>query len=184
MTTLRVLIIVALQTIALAWMILDRQQMLDSSSTVTLKVVPVDPRDLFRGDYVVLSYDISRLDMSKLEGPKATAPGNTIYVRLRRTNDTWTAVALSNAPEKPTDTQVTLKAQVTSMDAPGAGASQFITLSYGIESYFVPQGTGRAIEEAARKGTITIDAAVDDDGRAAIKAIRQDGKPVYVEGIF
>jgi uncharacterized membrane-anchored protein len=70
------------------------------------------------------------------------------------------------------------------MDAPGNGASQFVTLSFGIESYFVPQGTGLAIEEAARKGTISIDAAVDDKGRAAIKAIRQDGKPVYVEGIL
>jgi len=184
MTTFRILIIVAIQTIALGWMILDRQHMLDSSRTVTLKVVPVDPRDLFRGDYVVLNYDISRLDVSRLDGTKQLAPGNTIYVRLRRTADTWTAVALSNTHEKPSDTEISLKAQVLSMDAPGTGGSQFITLSYGIESYFVPQGTGLAIEEAARKGTISIDAAIDDKGRAAIKAIRQDGKPVYVEGIL
>jgi uncharacterized membrane-anchored protein len=184
MTTLRILIIVALQTIALGWMILDRQHMLDSSRTVTLKVVPVDPRDLFRGDYVVLNYDISRLDVSRLSGTKTLAPGNTIYVRLRRTADTWTAVTLSNTHEKPSDTEISLKAQILSMDAPGAGGSQFMTLSYGIESYFVPQGTGLAIEEAARKGTVSVDAAIDEKGRAAIKAIRQNGQLIHVEGIL
>jgi uncharacterized membrane-anchored protein len=184
MSKLRILLIVAIQTIALGWMILDRQQMLDSSRSVTLKVVPVDPRDLFRGDYVVLNYDISRLDIARLDGTNTMAPGNTIYVRLRRTGEGWTAIALSDTLEQPSDTEISLRAQVLSMDAPGNGASQFITLSYGIESYFVPQGTGLAIEESAREGTITIDAAVDEKGRAAIKAIRQDGKPVYVEGIL
>lgn len=184
MKTLRILLIVAIQTIALGWMILDRQHMLDSSRTVTLKVVPVDPRDLFRGDYVVLGYEISRLDLSKLGRPTTVAPGNIIYVQLRRVEGTWTAVALSNSYKQPSDTEITLKAQVVSMDAPGTGGSQFITLSYGIESYFVPQGTGRAIEDAARKGTISVDAAVDDQGRAAIKAIRKDGQAVYVEGIL
>lgn len=184
MSRLRILLIVAIQTIALGWMILERQHMLDASRTVTLKVVPVDPRDLFRGDYVVLNYEISRLDIARLDGTNTLAPGNTIYVRLRRAGDTWTAVALSDTHETPSNTEISLKAQVLSMDAPGNGASQFVTLSFGIESYFVPQGTGLAIEEAARKGTISIDAAVDDKGRAAIKAIRQDGKPVYVEGIL
>lgn len=184
MSTLRILLIVAIQTIALGWMILDRQHMLDSSRSVTLKVIPVDPRDLFRGDYVVLNYDISRLDIARLDGTNTTAPGNTIYVRLRRTGETWTAIALSDRHEQPSETEISLRAQVLSMDAPGQSGSQFVTLSYGIESYFVPQGTGLAIEEAARKGTISIDAAVDEKGRAAIKAIRQDGKPVYVEGIF
>jgi uncharacterized membrane-anchored protein len=70
------------------------------------------------------------------------------------------------------------------MDAPGTGGSQFMTLSYGIESYFVPQGTGLAIEEAARKGTVSVDAAIDEKGRAAIKAIRQNGQLIHVEGIL
>jgi len=184
MTSFRILTVVALQTIALGWMIIDRQMMLDSSQVVTLKVVPIDPRDLFRGDYVVLNYDISRLDASKLGGTDTVAPGNTIFVRLEKSESTWTAVALSLAHEQPSDRAVSLKAQILGVDAPGAEGSQFITLSFGIESYFVPQGTGLAIEDAARKGTITIDAAVDTQGRAAIKAIRQDGKPVHVEGIF
>ena len=33
---------------------------LTTGETILLRVVPVDPRDLFRGDYVILSYEISR----------------------------------------------------------------------------------------------------------------------------
>lgn len=184
MTRVRIIILAALQTIALGWMIIDRQIMLDSSHVVTLKVVPIDPRDLFRGDYVVLNYDISRLDLAKLAGTDTVAPGDTVYVRLQRTSDTSTPTTLSRTHAQATDQEISLSAKVVSVDAPSEGREQFITLSYGIESYFVPQGTGLAIEEAARKGTITIDAAVDSRGRAAIKAIRQNGQPVHVEGIF
>ena len=35
---------------------------------IRLAVIPVDPRDFFRGDYVILSYGISRLDAGALEG--------------------------------------------------------------------------------------------------------------------
>ena len=57
MMIMRILVVVALQTVALAYMILDRQTMLNSSRVVTLKVVPIDPNDMFRGEYVILSED-------------------------------------------------------------------------------------------------------------------------------
>ena len=184
MTTLRIILAAALLSCALAWMVIDRQLTLDSSRVVSLRVVPVDPRDLFRGDYVVLNYDISRLDLASLGGTNAVASGQTVHVSLKRNGTTWSATALSLAPERADDTTISLKAQVASVEAPAGDGHQFITLIYGIESYFVPQGTGLAIDEAARKGTITVDAAIDASGRAAIKAIRQDGQPVHVEGIF
>ena len=40
MTALRILVVVALQTAALAYMIVDRQAMLNASRVVTLKVGP------------------------------------------------------------------------------------------------------------------------------------------------
>jgi len=36
--------------------------------TILIRVVPVDPRDLFRGDYVILSYAFSRTPTSEIEG--------------------------------------------------------------------------------------------------------------------
>jgi uncharacterized membrane-anchored protein len=35
---------------------------LRTGEEVLLKTLPVDPRDLFRGDYVILRYDVSRVD--------------------------------------------------------------------------------------------------------------------------
>ena len=45
---------------------------LKTGQEVLLKVQPVDPRDLFRGDYVVLRYDITRVDSNvQLSGIKS-----------------------------------------------------------------------------------------------------------------
>lgn len=184
MTMFRILLVVAVQTLALAWMIMDRQQMLDSSRVVTLKVVPVDPRDLFRGDYVVLSYEISRLDLAKLGGTDDVAPDDKVYVTLDKVGEDWKPVTVSKTLQKATGSSVSMAARVINVDQPGTDGSKTIMLGYGIESYFVPQGTGLAIEQEARKGTISVDAAVDDSGRAAIKALRRDGKVFLVEGIL
>lgn len=185
MTMLRILIVVALQTAALAYMILDRQAMLNSSQVVTLKVVPVDPNDMFRGEYVILGYDISRLDLTKLDGDDTMTYGDTIFVTLVREGVAWKPVAVKR--ETPFEVQggIALKGKVDSVDGAGAGgAPQSVRVSYGIESFFVPQGKGKEIEDEARSGDLSVDIAVDAQGRGAIKAIRRKGEVFYVEGIL
>ncbi|MFP6763547.1 MAG: GDYXXLXY domain-containing protein [Planctomycetaceae bacterium] len=41
------------------WMILDREQLLDSAQTVYLELAPRDPRSLLQGDYMVLNYVVT-----------------------------------------------------------------------------------------------------------------------------
>ncbi len=185
MTIIRILIVVALQTAALAYMIIDRQAMLNSAQVVTLKVVPVDPNDMFRGEYVILSYDISRLDLAKLDGDDAMTYGETVFVTLVPDGETWKAVAIKR--ERPFEVQggIALRGKADWVDGPSGGtAPQHIGVNYGIESYFVPQGTGKVIEDEARKGDLSIDIAVDAQGRGAIKAIRRKDGVIYVEGIL
>jgi uncharacterized membrane-anchored protein len=55
---------------------------------------------------------------------------------------------------------------------------------YGIESYFVPQGAGKPIEDQRNKEKVSVDIAVDRDGRAAIKALKIDGAVYAEEGLF
>ena len=184
MATLRILIVVALQTIALVWMIVDRQQMLNASQVVTLKIVPVDPRDIFRGDYVILNYEISRLDVKLLNGEDKFSSGDTAYVALRKEAALWKAVSISIKPQASSPDVAVIKATVRFMDEPSETSPVFVNLDYGIESYFVPQGTGHAIEDEARKGELSADIAIDGDHRAAIKALRRNGEVFYVEGIF
>src|SRR3954471_22777298 len=60
-----------------------------TGQTVLVRVQPVDPRDLFRGDYVTLSYDFSRASGSGIPGLSESerwrsgkTEGRPVYVTL------------------------------------------------------------------------------------------------------
>ena len=83
------LITAAAQLLILVAMIGLRALPLLTGQTVLVRVEPVDPRDLFRGDYVILSYDFSRVPPQEIEGLPETWRGKrarwedrTIYVPL------------------------------------------------------------------------------------------------------
>src|SRR3954465_2772482 len=83
------LITVAAQLVILVAMIAVRALPLLTGQTVLVRVQPVDPRDLFRGDYVILSYDFSRLpreEIAALSDPEhggwKKLEGRAIYVPL------------------------------------------------------------------------------------------------------
>ena len=80
----------ALQIGFLGWMIAGRTAILRGGHEVLLKVQPVDPRDLLRGDYVWLGYDISTIPASLIANRDAAASQageRTIFVRLGRDAD-------------------------------------------------------------------------------------------------
>lgn len=184
-TALRILVIAALQTAALAYMIFDRVAILNAPNVVTLKVKPVDPSDMFRGDYVILNYDVSDVNANLLPGDDKYVQDGWAYVTLAPQGGVWSVVAVhaSMPPHEPG--QVVLRGQVKSMfEAPDSGAA-VMRLTYGIESFFVPQGEGKVIEDERQKGDLTADIAVDAEGRGAIKSLRRaDGEVMYVESLF
>lgn len=185
MTILRILVVVALQTAALGYMIFDRQMMLNASQIVTLKTVPVDPQDIFRGDYVVLTYEISTADITTLDGDDKFDYGDVVFVTVVPDGETWKAAALGHGKPFAVQGGVAIRGSINRIDNGENGMTRYFGITYGIESYFVPQGTGLAIENEARQGKLSVDVAVTDDGRAAIKALRRDGKaPFYVEGVY
>ncbi len=137
---------------------------------ILLKTVPVDPRDLFRGDYVILSYDMSSLDLDKLGAAGATfSRGQTVYVLLG--TDGGYSVATGVRSSRPSHEELFLKGHV--LDVSG----RTVRVEYGIESYFVPEGKGRALEHARGKN-LDVRAAVDKQGHAVIKTLLLDGKEV------
>jgi uncharacterized membrane-anchored protein len=178
--TLRILLVVALQTAALGYMIFDRGAILNSRDVITLKVQPVDPSDMFRGDYVILSYDISQLDLAVLPGDDRFMEGRWAYVTLANHNGVWTPVAVNDTmPARPPGT-VVLRGKVES-----GGNGGPLRLTYGIESFFVPQGQGKPIEDERQKGEISADIAIDAEGRGAIKSLRRtDGTVIHTESLF
>ena len=50
---------IAFQMVVLGSMIARSTWTLITGETILLHVIPVDPRDLFRGDYVILAYDFT-----------------------------------------------------------------------------------------------------------------------------
>src|ERR1700722_19874827 len=70
------------QLALLALMVGDRVRILRDGTEVTLRAQPVDPRDLLRGDYVTLSYNISQLPAGALAGQNAGTRNPVVFVKL------------------------------------------------------------------------------------------------------
>lgn len=165
----RVLMITAAaQLLILVAMIGLRALPLLTGQTVLVRVVPVDPRDLFRGDYVILSYDFSRVPAQEIEGLPETWRGKraqwedrTIYVPLVQDAD-----------------RVHWKAEKVTAVKPATGPflkgkmGRYGSLRFGIESYFVQEGTGRRYEQAIRDRKLSAELAVTSTGQAALRALR------------
>lgn len=134
---------------------------------VHLKIRPVDPRDLFRGDYVILSYDISNLEpvLSYKHGGKFE-PYDDIYVVL--TMKEPKIASYSYATDKPPKNNLFIKGKVIS------ATEHMVTVEYGIESYFVPEGEGRWIERELSQMHAKV--MIDQFGNAVLKGLIKNGK--------
>jgi uncharacterized membrane-anchored protein len=161
-----VILIACLWVAAAAGLIASKQQILKTGKTVVLETQPVDPRDLLRGDYVVLSYKISRLDLKGLKSEKQYYNnGEIVYVGLAPEGKYWKAVYVSS--KKPGN-GVFIKGR--SMRS----YTGILQATYGLESYFVPEDTGRELERGTRRGgreSLVVEAAVDAEGNALIKRV-------------
>lgn len=176
------LILVAVaQSAALFKVVYDRDRLLKSGREITLPTLPVDPRDIFRGDYVTLGYDISSLR-------KSTLPSDANFEDLRA--DTLAYVTLTPDPangwkairvtaDYPRDvaaSDIVLQGRAKSIWRPENKSDVQLNIRYGIESYFVPEGTGKAIEAKVREHKIEAIVAVDASGSAALKGLVVDGE--------
>lgn len=90
------ILLVLLQVALLVGIIAYRHYWVATGERIILKTAPVDPRDIFRGDYVDLRYDISQLDLDAL-GAKEQFKGNErVYVILEKEpDDTFGAQSIS-----------------------------------------------------------------------------------------
>jgi uncharacterized membrane-anchored protein len=80
--------------------------------------------------------------------------------------------------------QVVLKGRVQYASHATAQAPGQASVRYGIESFFVPEGTGRELEKLVGEKKLAALIAVDEQGNAAIKGLVSEGKRVYEESLF
>jgi uncharacterized membrane-anchored protein len=176
------------QLALLALMIIDRVQILRDGAEVALQTRPVDPRDFLRGDYVVLGYDITQLPAGSLQNQPSGERSPLVYVKLAPNSDgIYEALSVHAGPVAVASPEVLIRGRVAYGASCGSKRDVFcdkLTIRYNLESYFVPEGEGRKLEEARNQRKLLVVAAVLPSGRAAIKRLLIDGKPLYEEPWF
>ncbi|MBV1886910.1 MAG: GDYXXLXY domain-containing protein [Parvibaculaceae bacterium] len=188
------LIAAALQFGVLVSTIAGRIDLLTNGTQMILKALPVDPRDLFRGDYVILKYDISTITAATLELPKDLKVGQKIWVEMApsKTNPLapWHAVSVHSKYDPTLKGQLikgTLLSQrkhTKNWKRCKTSSCGSIRISYGIKKYFLPEGTGKELEKARNAKNLSVLIAVGDDGTAAIRGLNKNGTLLYEEPLF
>lgn len=127
---------------------------------VRLDTEPVDPRDLLYGDYVILNYDISNVSNSLWKGSKSDETpkvGTTVYVVLipksPEEDPIYSAVGVYKEKPSIQNDEVILRGKIDySFD-------QNIRIKYGIEKYYVPENTGKELEDHVGDMTVRVKSA-------------------------
>jgi uncharacterized membrane-anchored protein len=161
-------VIVAAQLSVLAFMITKQERLLAQGTKVILKCRPVDPRSLFSGDYVILTYEISRINAEKLpvKNIESFTDRQTVFVALEKDamNPYYNAVEISSDLKK-----LAKRYPIVIRGTVDSAWDKEINITYGVEQYFVPQNKGRDIER--NMSDVTVQVSVDKEGSSAISKL-------------
>lgn len=164
-------LLIAVVTLQILWILgtIAAQEFKHHPGTlVHLRAYPVDPRDLLRGDYLVLRYDVSQLSDTLFEPPltQALPPGTPVSVVLEMKDGIHQAVRATRGSLDASDGQIILRGTV----GPGRNPGN-TPVTYGLERFYVREGTGNP------QGMLTAEVAIPPHGSAALKDLRLDGIP-------
>ncbi|WP_406686153.1 GDYXXLXY domain-containing protein [Rossellomorea vietnamensis] len=161
--TLGILFIICLQAGWIGYQMYSNETLLHNGETVILELQPVDPRSLLQGDYVELNYSISQLEDTSIDdnGPVTivlceNTQGVHEYTGVYKFNGKWNV----SYESKPGD--VLLNGKVTSSWDNSA------QVTYGIEHFFIPEGTGLEIQGKVKTAVVK----VSDKGDGILKGLR------------
>lgn len=165
-------IIVGLQSLWLIGVAISKETNLHRATpanTVLLETIPVDPRDLLRGDYVILNYKISSMPVTMLRSTGAsTLDGLTVWVALEKRDKFHEIAEASLSPLEEKPGQIIARG---TLESSRWGPSTTININYGIERYYVPEGLGNL------DGKVTVECLVTDDRTLQIKQLYVKDRP-------
>lgn len=146
-----------------------------TAPVLRLKTRPADPRDLLRGDYMTLNYEISRHP-----APAGWTAGQnaTVYVVFKLTDGYGVIDEILLHEPPPGDPRLCAQAvadhRATWSDpfsSPAATKPAELRLTYGIEQFFVPEGKGTPHFQ-----TLEADVSVSPTRRLYLRRVLVDGK--------
>ena len=129
---------------------------------VRLRAQPVDPLDVFRGNFVVLTYGISNLPVTV-----PVTRGQRVCVRLTERGEEWTGSFADTS--EPEGTSICGRARSD------ADPGESVGIEYGIENYFASAERAQELEEEIAGGDLYVVVDLDDDGSAKIERVEVDG---------
>lgn len=161
------LIIVGLVA-ALGVMVYTQERVVSNGAVVILETRPVDPRDLFRGEYVVLNYAIERDE--KVTKVAQSLPNRApIYIKLSPGSNNVAEVTEVGEREPDYSEGIWLEGEVE------RGRVQFPDLA----QYYVPEGAGRPIERM-RSGLKVEVSIYEGEGRV-VRLLDSEFQPIDPE---
>lgn len=131
---------------------------------VTLETMPIDPSDLFYGDYVILNVKINEVPVKKLSEElqdkifsgsdmNVTDIGKsiTVYSTLEKKGDVYDVKKVSLSKPK---TGIYLKGKTQSYY--DSNNQSTIQINYGLNRYYIEDNTGSNLESHSQTGNIQV----------------------------
>lgn len=177
--------VAGLQTAAIGWMVTDRITLLKTGKEIVLPIVPVDPRSLFRGDYVRIDFPVTMVSSDLFPKDAKPRKAGPVFVTVQRDGESWKPVAVSETRPTVKPDQMVMQGRLAHNWWPGPGRTPHqVRINYGLERYYVQEGKGLELENAARDKKLAVVVAVDGKGRSAIKGLIIDGQLAYEEPLL
>ncbi len=128
---------------------------------ILIKTKAYDPRDLFRGDYIRLNYEINDIDISKLDkeilekideqASYTDLIQKKLYVQLSK-KDGYYEVDKVTLKRPKEGIYIQGKYEYNIWDYSKERGIKGIRVDYALDKYFVPENTGKELEEKVRDG--------------------------------
>ena len=152
------IIALAVPLIILLSLIVKPLWTLNTGENIVLKTVPVDPRDLFYGDYVTLQYEIEEVPKEKIAPSliKELEKDNSwrkvkVYGKLISKDGFYILEELTN--KKPANTPY-LTGKIQYYPYFNMKEVEVYDVNFNLNRFFVPENTGIELEDLARKGQL------------------------------
>lgn len=152
---------------------------LSHAKVITLRTKPVDPYDMFRGEYAQLSYEFEK------PAPRSMhlQPDQAVYAVLskgpKNKKNSWQITKYSTTAPKSESGQVVLRGHADSTyssryyDDSSTGRN----VNFGIERLYLPEGQSRDLQFHGQP--LNVEVAVGTSGQALIKRVFEGDKLVY-----
>lgn len=164
-----VYIIAAIWTLITLGIFMYNEIHLAKGQEVLLKVIPYDPRDFLRGDYVTLNYEINNIETSGKRIPKVNYE-KPVYVILKK--DAKGVASATDITYLKPENRLFIKGQLAHVRLDRDKEKVFYRIQYNnIERFYVKEGKARKLEKSLQRNGGYAKIYLTRSGNARIKEI-------------